>query len=372
MKMQLQDGCGEVRAKLDKMRAWLVASNAGAIRLRGVDWFSWATAGGSNVVLNTVETGVAELLVTAQEAYVLTDEIEVQRLQDEEVPSCLQWHVSPWAEPWVRERFVQYVVREVGDDVAVMSDRPCVGESALPFAYRVQRMCLFESEQARYRDVGRLAAQAMSEVMRSARPDWTECELAGAGAEALYVRGLHPALVLAAGAKRVAMYRHPTATPEKLGSKAMLVFCARCFGLVVSLTRFVYFTPLDHVQRRNHAVIRAVEAAGLQACRAGRSLVEAYQALDDAYRNEGFPHAILEHHQGGLTGYLAREVIATGRTDLDLENGMAIALNPSLPGVKIEDTFLLLPDEMANLTLDADWPSVMEGGRPRPLPLEAT
>ena len=44
------------------------------------------------------------------------------------------------------------------------------------------RLVLGDAEQARYRDLGREAAEAMSEVLRAARPEWTEYQLAGAGA----------------------------------------------------------------------------------------------------------------------------------------------------------------------------------------------
>lgn len=79
----------EVSAKLELMRYTLTENGVQAIRLRGTDWFSWATAGASHTVLVTAETGVAEVLVTAQ----VTDEIEAQRLKDEELPRNFQLHI---------------------------------------------------------------------------------------------------------------------------------------------------------------------------------------------------------------------------------------------------------------------------------------
>lgn len=73
----------EVACKLELIRNALSETGAMGVRLRGTDWFAWATAGASNTVLLAAETGVAEVLVTAQEAWILTDEIEAQRLQDE-------------------------------------------------------------------------------------------------------------------------------------------------------------------------------------------------------------------------------------------------------------------------------------------------
>jgi Xaa-Pro aminopeptidase len=367
MNIPMPDRNAEVRDKLAVMRRWLLAAEAGAIRLRGVDWFSWGTAGGLDVVVLSAETGVAELLVTAQHAYVLTDEIEAQRLQDEEVPAGWEWNVIPWAEPELRERFVA----ELAAGAAVISDRPAGTEKMLPAVCRADRMILSASEQHRYREVGQLAASAMSEVMLAARSGWSEFDLAGAGAEALWARGLHPALTLAAGARRLPKYRHPTATAAQLGEEAMLVFCARGFGLVVSLTRFVEFAPRSAQQRKLQAAVRAIEAAGLQACRPGQPLSSVYHAFEQAYRSAGFPQAIKEHHQGGIAGYLPREAIATPASQEQLADGMALAFNPSLPGVKIEDTFVLQGGQLENLTLDPAWPTTVEHGRLRPLPLEA-
>lgn len=356
----------EVQEKLAWLRGQLPLYAAAAIRFRGSDWFAWITAGGSNVVLLAAETGVAEVLITADVAVILTDAIEVERLQEEQVPEGFTWHIAPWTELAERELFV----KEVTGGGKVLSDRPAVGEEVLPDAFQRHRLSLSDSEQARYRKVGLLAAAAMSEVMDAAVPTWTEYELAGAGARALWARGLHPALVLAAGAERLARYRHPTPTAAKLGDIAMLVFCARGYGLYANLTRFVYFTSLSREQRRQQDIIRTIEADGLFSCRPGSTLAQVYIALAQAYRAQTYPTAISQHHQGGITGYLAREVIATPATAIPLEVGMAIALNPSLPGVKIEDTFLLQAAGLENLTLHLDWPTVVHDGRLRPLPLE--
>ncbi|WP_229425501.1 hypothetical protein [Massilia sp. Se16.2.3] len=81
--MSRVERAAEVEAKLALVRACLDKAGAAAIRLRGIDWFAWITAGGSSAVLQTAESGVAEVLVTRDEAVVLTDEIEAARLREE-------------------------------------------------------------------------------------------------------------------------------------------------------------------------------------------------------------------------------------------------------------------------------------------------
>lgn len=360
----MQERSTEIEKKLGVMRECLRQSGAAMLRLRGTDWFAWATAGGSNTVLLAAETGVAEVAVTATHAYVLTDEIEAQRLQDEEVPTGYEWQVSPWADASVRARFVS----ELAAGGAVLSDRPATGEQPLPPDFLRQRYCLMDSEIARYRDIGLLAAQAMTEVMTAARPGWTEYELAGAGAEALWARGLHPTLTLVANERRLPLYRHATPTRERLGKRAMLVFCARGYGLYANLTRFVHFAGAAP-QPVSRALLE-IEAAGLAACRPGTPLADVYAALDHAYRQHGFADGIRRHHQGGICGYLSREIVATPATAAPLAARMAIAFNPSLPGVKLEDTFLVSDGGLENLTRDPAWPAVAHEGRQRALPLE--
>jgi Xaa-Pro aminopeptidase len=354
----------EAEGKLALLREAMAEVGAAAIRLRGIDWFAWVTAGGSSAVLLAAETGVAEVLVTPDEACVMTDEIEAERLREEEVPPVFSFHVVPWAEVELREHFV------LGAAGArpVLSDRPAGAELPLPSVPRNRRLVLTQPEQQRYRELGLEAAQAMSEVMRVARPDWTEYQLAGAGAQALWRRGIHPALVLAAGERRLSLYRHPTPSSDHLGSRAMMVFCARRHGLYANLTRFVTFTTPPPEQ----IALMTIEATGLAAVVPGNSLSAVYHAFAQAYQHAGHPEAIGEHHQGGITGYLAREIVATAATATELETGMAVAFNPSLKGIKIEDTFLIGPHGLENLTYDPDWPAMNVQGRMRPLWLEAT
>ena len=362
MTFAAQARSAEVADKVALLREAMAQAGAGALRLRGIDWFAWITAGGSSAVLQAAETGVAEVLVTRDEACVMTDEIEADRLRAEEVPDGFTFHVAPWDEVELRDRYVL----QVADGRPVLSDRPAGRELPLPVALRTRRMVLSEAERARYRELGLAASQAMSEVLRRARPDWTEYELAGAGADALWRRGIHPALVLAAGERRLPAYRHPTPSHERIGTRAMLVFCARRHGLYANLTRCVSFGRAPEQQ----AELLTVEATGLAAVKPGNSLSAVYHALAQAYRHADQPDAMREHHQGGITGYLAREIVATASTATELEGGMAFAFNPSFRGVKVEDTFLLGTNGLENLTLDPTWPSTDVQGRARPLWLE--
>lgn len=367
----------EISTKLEFMRQALYETGATGIRLRGTDWFAWATAGGSNTVLLAAETGVAEVLVTDEAAWILTDEIEAQRLKDEQLPkeACYQFQINPWAQSRDRESFVYNATsggKVLSDKPSgLFHDRPTHEEAALPHSLMHHKRIMLPSELERYRQVGQLASEAMTHVLTHAQPTWTENQLAGAGAEALWARGLHPALTLAAGDRRLPLYRHPLPTGETIGQQAMLVFCARGHGLIVSLTRFVCFGGLSDKDKKLHHAIAEIEAVALNHSQVETPLNEVYSALAAAYEQQGYPNAIREHHQGGTAGYGAREIVATPETSDRLAANMVLAWNPSLPGAKIEDTFALNADNsLENLSFDANFPHIEIEGRQRPLPLE--
>ena len=352
----------ELETKLDLLRAALAANNLGGVRLRWVDWFAWATCGGSNVVILSSETGVAEVLVTPDGAWALTDEIEAARLQAEELPAGL----DVWAGPWnARAATQDFVDAQLGGRT-VASDRPRGGEAALPAELIAAKRRLLPVEVERYRALGREAAEAMTEVLHRATPDWTEYQLAGAGAEALWRRGIHPTLTLVGGERRVPIYRHATATAEPIGDRAMLVFCGRRHGLYANLTRFVYFRPPTAGERRLVDDVATIEAASFAASTPGSTVEGVYDAIVAAYARAGHPGGERFHHQGGTCGYLSREVVGRPGVDTPIEANTALAWNPSLPGAKIEDTALTTETGIEILTLDPAWPSVTVEGRPRP------
>ncbi len=349
----------ELETKLSLLRAHL--GDLGAVRLRGAEWFSWATCGGSNVVLLAEETGVAEVLVTREGAWALTDRIEAERLEKEELPPGLPIQMSPWEAPGQREAWVAARVRGT-----VASDRPARGEAPLPEALVRARSSLLPQELERYRALGKDTAEAMTEVLLAATPDWTGFELAGAGAEALWARGIQPALTLVGDERRLPLYRHATASRERLGARAMIVVCGRRHGLFANLTRFVYFRAPSAEERRLAADVLRVEAAAFAASRPGSTLGQVYSALARAYADAGHPGAETLHHQGGPCGYLSRDALARPGMTMTLAHHGAVAWNPSLPGAKSEDTCVVSPGGLEVLTVDPRWPSVEVEGRLRP------
>jgi antitoxin VapB len=178
-------------------------------------------------------------------------------------------------------------------------------------------------------------------------------------------------VALVAADERIAKYRHPLPTVAPLlggggeTSVRRYVMVVGCFlreGLVVSLTRFKQVEALPAELTDAYARICAVDAVMQEATRSGQSLGDVFAACQAAYPQFGFAaDEWHRHHQGGATGYAGRTCKgAPGETFPVLDThwparaaeilgeavpfGSAFAWNPSAPGVKSEDTFLLLPD----------------------------
>ncbi len=353
----------ELERKLQRMRAVLRDGGFGALRLRGLDWFAWATGGGSSRVLLAAETGIAELLVTADGAFVLTDAIEAERLAAEEVSSAWSVLAHPWERPEARED----LLREHAGPGPIASDRPAAGERPLPEGFVRSRWALQPEEQDRLRALGSEAAAVVTDALSAAEPTWTGHRLSASLHAGLVDQGIDPALVLVGDAGRLWRWRHPTAADRVLGRRAMAVVCARRAGLYACCTRLVAFgAPMAEDLAADAAVLE-VEAAALDASRPGTALGTVLQRMQAAYARVGRPEAWREHHQGGPTGYPARERIAMPDDVSTLPAGGAVAWNPSLPGAKSEDTMLVHPDgTLEVVTLDPRWPSITVAGRARP------
>jgi len=82
----------------------------------------------------------------------------------------------------------------------------------------------------------------------------------------------------------------------------------------------------------------------LGSTRPGRTLAAAFEDCKRFYAEVGFPDEWRLHHQGGMTGYAAREIIAGTDTFQEIRAGQAFAWNPSITGAKAEETFVLTDD----------------------------
>jgi Xaa-Pro dipeptidase len=325
------------------LRAIMERRGLGALLLRRPANFAWYTGGADNRVDHDDPLGVAGILLTNEAEYVLTDNIEAPRMRGEQTPEMdiaeHPWHTGPGAllKDLVDGRIGADHPSELGPDV---SD----GISPL-------RHVLDEEAIGRYRRLGADAAEAISEAASALSPDTDELEAAAGLAAACRRRGMFSPVLLAASAGRLGRYRHSIPHGGPLGDRAMLVVCAERGGLYANLTRMVSFEEPDPKTReRQDACEEILRRMRQEATLPGTTLADAFDLCRTFYAEAGFPDGWQDHHQGGTTGYASREVVASPETRQQIRAGQAFAWNPSLPGAKAEETFVLLPDGPEILT----------------------
>jgi Xaa-Pro dipeptidase len=307
----------------------------GALLLSSPANFAWYTGGADNRVDHGDLVGVASVLVTTDDTYILTNNIEAPRMREEQTP---EMEVVEY--PWHEESGA--LLRELTSGAGVGTDFPSTSGSDLSAEISPLRYVLDGDAIEHYRHLGADTAQAMSEAAGSVSPETDELEAAAELAAACLGRGMFAPVLLAASDERLVRYRHPVPHGGPLGKQAMLVVCAERGGLFVSLTRMVYFQEPDpQTARRQEACEEILRRMREEATREGRTLAQAFEDCRRFYAETGFPEGWRDHHQGGMTGYASREVIATPGTQQEIREGQAFAWNPSLEGAKAEETFVL-------------------------------
>jgi antitoxin VapB len=345
-----RNGNEELEIKLEKTRALLSEHDLDGLLLRRTANFSWLTGGACSWVNVAEETGLAALLVTAKERYLITNNIEAPRLRQEAHLEQMGWQfvVSPWYDP--------------GDPIAPLvhglrlaTDGLYPGTDISPQLSRL-RMDLLPPEQERLRVLAKDCAQAMDAAIRQVHPGLNEFAIAGCLAKETQERGITPLVNLIATDERIFSFRHPVPTAKELERYAMLVLSAARWGLVCSLTRLVYFGRLPDELRRKALATATIDATFIHETRPGNSVNQIFQRAQEQYARAGFADEWQLHHQGGLCGYLSREVIVTPSSELTVAAGQAYAWNPSITGTKSEDTFLVGPEGNEILTAIEGWP----------------
>jgi Xaa-Pro aminopeptidase len=348
----------EFEAKVRRVRALLAEKSLGAAVLSRRSSFAWLTCGGQNHVAAASEIGAGSLVVTLGEVFLLSNNIENDRLLEEECqglpisPAVFPWHLEAQAKPAALQAILKGC--QHGSDGAF-------GGASLAEDLMHLRHPLLPPEVVRYRELGQEAAAVVQETCRDLRPGLTEFQVAGMLAKGCLDRGLDATVRLVAFDERISRYRHPIPTGRVLRKQALVVLGARRSGLIVSLSRMVSFASISPTLQHKHEAVCRVDAALNLASRPGRRLGDILREGISQYEAEGFGDEWRLHHQGGLTGYEGRDTRATLESAETIHSPTAVAWNPSITGTKSEDTFLVTEEGLENLTASAGWPVLQAG-----------
>jgi antitoxin VapB len=342
----------EFSHKLQRIRTFLAEHHLDALYLQRVSSFAWATCGAASFVNTAASEGAASLLITAENQYLFTNNIESTRLVKEEKLAAQGWDLRtvPWYE-------VNTALTERRRDFKLAADVSLPGAADLSVELSRLRANLSPEEIERFRTLGRHCAKAMEFAARAIRPAMSEYEIAALLAGEAQKHGVQAIVNLIAADERIFDFRHPLPTAKKLDKYVMLVLCGRQHGLVCSVTRFVHFGRLPEEIRHKAEAVARIDATMIAATRPGWTLGEIFQRTVQTYADCGYPDEWKLHHQGGPAGYEPREYIAAPDSTDAVYTGQVYAWNPSITGAKSEDTILVGAENNEILTSMQDWPA---------------
>ena len=307
---------------------------------------AWLTAGLVDVRVGLLrETGPASLLITAAgDSFYITTSNEAARLAEEEFAAL---PYKPILRNWTSSD-VESSIRSAVPQGTLSTDMPLGNHTVVNL--QPLRLLLTSGEVDRYRWLGRQVAEVVTKVILSLQPGITERSMQAAIASELISRGLLPSVHLEAVDHRILSYPHAVPRAGVLERFGMIGLCARYGGLTASITRFVHFDPMPEQLARDFAIVSEVNAHVLAASRTDTTADELFTVLRTAYGEAGAPGGEQGHHQGGAAGYLEREWLARPGGTEKVTRAQAFAWNPNLHGAKVEDTRLLLNNQLETIT----------------------
>jgi Xaa-Pro aminopeptidase len=335
----------------ERVAEWLEEYDAEAAWFARPNNFAWLT-GGDNRISTAADVGAAAVGHDGASLTVLTNNIEADRLREEELPPGIGVESFPWHESVLAE-----AIAERSPETAVADfDVPGLGHIDAADL----RQPLHEGAIEAYRSLSRDVVEAVESVLHGVASTDTEREVAARLQRALTERAITTPVVLVGSGERAQQYRHYTVQDEPLGEYALVSVTSEREGLYTSLTRTVAFDAPDWLVDRTEAAMR-VETTALAATRAvgreGGEAGEVFAAIQDAYAEVGYPGEWELHHQGGAAGYAGREWFGTPEHDATVELPMAYAWNPTVRGAKSEGTVLVSEGGVERLTEPGDWPT---------------
>jgi antitoxin VapB len=341
----------EFALKQEKIHALMDEKHLEAILLKRVSSFAWATCGAASFVNSATTLGDSSLLITKDRSYLLTQNNEAPRLEDEEQLKSQGWEFM--VKRWDSD---EDPVSLLAGGLRVGSDGEVPGAFNLALEIGRLRANLLPPEQQRMRDLGQLCALSMQEAVAKTKPGMTEFEISAVLSATARSRGVMPIVNLIATDQRIFKYRHPLPTAKKLDKYAMLVMCGRCWGLVISITRLIHFGKIPPELNEKSRAVATIDAGMIHATLPGATLGELFRATLSLYKETGFEEEWKFHHQGGIISYEPREFKAVSDSREVLRAGQGVAWNPSIAGVKSEDTILVGENSQEVLTEIPRWP----------------
>lgn len=340
----------EVAVKIGRLRSLLDSEKLENILLTTTPNFFWLTGGKNGFVDKSSASAAVKLLIDREKAYVICNSSERYRVMDEELMDG-SFELIPYLWHDDEEEILSSYLKgeKTGSDSGIYGTRDISAE------IQKQRYVLTPEEEQRMNEIGVECAQILEDSVRDIVPGETELDAAGRVTGRLVAKGYQVPVCLWASDERMFKYRHPLPTTKKIRNYAMIAICGQKYGLTISISRIVSFGVIpEEVQKKYEALLK-IDATYILNTKAGVKSQDILKKAYDVYNSEGYEADFHLHHQGGALGYLTRDYCANFRTPDEVLDHQGYSWNPTIAGVKLEDTYIVNGDKQNIVSYTGTW-----------------
>lgn len=340
----------ETNIKLGRIRGLMEQKKLDGILLTRDVNYHWVTGGRNDTVDKGSGDSASKILILKDAAYAICNSSEQYRVFDEELTDgtfeliAYPWHDSEFdaIRPYIHGK-------KIGSDNGIYSTEN--------ISIEIQRLryVLTPEEEARMDEIGPETARILENTMRSIHPGETEWEISGRVTGKLMEKGYTVPVCLVGSDERLIKYRHPLPTFKKVEKMVMVAICAQKYGLTSSISRIVSFSALPDDINKKYNTLLKIDATYILNTRAGELSRDILKKAYNIYKETGYEKDFHLHHQGGALGYLTRDYCTNFDTEDRVLDHQGYSWNPTIAGVKIEDTYVIKGNTQDIITYSGDW-----------------
>lgn len=331
----------EIEWKAGRLREAMARKGWAAVIINKSQNFAWITAGCSNIVTRYAEAGICSIMITRDRRYFLCNNIETQRMLDEERLEELGFEALTTM--WYEDMTVARIKSVIGDG-RYASDIALKGAEDANSVVLDMEYVLCSNEIGRYQELGRKFIDVIEPFMLTIKQGEVEEAAAGRLGARMWENGLDPVLYLVAGDERIKKYRHCIPTKNRI-DKVVLVSCnCRYKGLITKITRMLYFGKAPEELMEQYRKNIEIENRMIAMTRPGVDDKDIFDSAKRFYEEAGYPDMWKLHHQGGPQSYNNGFYLMNDEVHRVVKLNECYGYNPSITGTKTEDCFIVGED----------------------------
>ena len=342
----------DTSAKRDRVRTWLDKRGLDGVILSRADNFAWITSGGSNKVIEDLDTGVGHLVITRDRHYLVAYYMDAERLWTEQAPGQGYELVTKfWHEGDERVFAKTLAGKKVGADT-LFPETEYVNQEIVELQWP-----LTDLDLRRTRWLGKQQSDVLEKIFREVEPGMTEIEIGQQVAREFISRGIKVDVPILGSDERIAKYRHVLATNKKLERYLLLGPVISRWGLHSLCSRSMHFgEPPAEVRLAYHAAATIEGRIFSELCE-GLKFSKILELQKRWYTELGYPDGWNYHFQGGPTGYVIVDV-SQNQTDNVIRAPQPYSWFTTIRGAKVEELSILTTGGLEIASLGDHWPTI--------------